>query len=450
MSERLDDWIDREYRHAVRQMLRSVSPTGIIKSRPGFGQVIHPRRGSIVASPVPASYDPDPDYFFHWYRDSAAVMDALRALAESGDTGAREHFRDFVTFSLELRGLDGRALIADAAWRARVREDFVRFLRSDEDLARVHGEEVCAETRVNADGTLDISSWPRPQYDGPALRALTVLRWLRSPGLGAITRSERLDATRLVRADLEFTRAHWREPCFDIWEEELGTHYYALRVAGAALDEGAEWLASQGESAAAQACRIDAATIRESLDRLWLADAGYYRSRLLASGERSAKELDISVILAVIHAGSDGPRHSVRDPHVLATLAKLDALFESEYPINRQRPPSRAPALGRYRGDVYYSGGAYYFSTLGAAELCFRAAGAAAADGEPARMRMLCERGDAYLETVRAFTPPSGDLSEQFDQRTGEQTSAKHLAWSYAALVTCVAARRRVIGRDGT
>jgi glucoamylase len=53
--------------------------------------------------------------------------------------------------------------------------------------------------------------------------------------------------------------------------------------------------------------------------------------------------------------------------------------------------------------------------------------------------------GDAFLETVRAFTPPSGDLSEQFDQRTGEQTSAKHLAWSYAALISAVAARRVVL-----
>jgi glucoamylase len=43
---------------------------------------------------------------------------------------------------------------------------------------------------------------------------------------------------------------------------------------------------------------------------------------------------------------------------------------------------------------------------------------------------------------VRAFTPQSGDMSEQFDQRTGEQASARHLAWSYAAFLTAVAARR--------
>ena len=58
-------------------------------------------------------------------------------------------------------------------------------------------------------------------------------------------------------------------------------------------------------------------------------------------------------------------------------------------------------------------------------------------------------RGDAYLETVRAYTPPSGDMSEQFDQRTGVQTSARHLAWSYACFISCVAARRGVIHLAG-
>jgi glucoamylase len=126
-----------------------------------------------------------------------------------------------------------------------------------------------------------------------------------------------------------------------------------------------------------------------------------------------------------------------------ATLAKLEALFDAEYAINRNRE-GRAPAMGRYAGDVYYSGGAYYFSTLAAAEFCFRAALEPLAIGSSAR-KPLVERGDAFLETVRAYTPPTGDLSEQFDQRTGVQRSAQQLAWSYAAFISCVAARRQVI-----
>jgi glucoamylase len=46
------------------------------------------------------------------------------------------------------------------------------------------------------------------------------------------------------------------------------------------------------------------------------------------------------------------------------------------------------------------------------------------------------------MATVRRFTPPTGELSEQFDQTDGHQSSAKDLAWSYASFITAVAAGR--------
>jgi glucoamylase len=163
----------------------------------------------------------------------------------------------------------------------------------------------------------------------------------------------------------------------------------------------------------------------------------------MPAGVASTKLLDIAVILGAVHGGGNDA-HSVRDPRMHATLTKLEQLFDRLYPLNRDRPPERGPAMGRYEGDVYYSGGAYYFSTLGAAEFCYLAAARAP---DTADRRAWLGRGDAFLETVRAFTPPSGDLSEQFDHRTGEQTSAKHLARSYAAFISCVTARSAVVAR---
>lgn len=442
MSGSLDTWIEREYRHAASAMLRSVSPVGVTKSRTGFGQTLRACRGAVVASPVLASYDPDPDYFFHWFRDSAVVIDALRLLLEEGGVdaqAAQTHFADFLTFSLGLQALDGRAPVAAGDWRARVAPDFMKFLRSEEELATVRGAAVWADTRVNPDGTLDISRWNRPQHDGAPLTALTLLRWARvgCPAPAPVQESQR---STLIRRLLDFTFERWARPSYDIWEEELGLHYYTLRVAAAALDRGSSWLETQQEPEAAQQYREAAQTILRRLDEFWLDDAGFYRSRVLASGERSAKELDIAVILAAIHAGAGVGPHSVADPRMHATLARLDALFDQRYAINRGRPPQRGAAMGRYADDVYYSGGAYYFSTLGAAEFCYRAA--AALRQSPAEARGWSARGDAYLETVRAFTPAGGELSEQFDQNSGAQTSARDLAWSYAAFISCVAARR--------
>jgi glucoamylase len=438
----LEHWLQEQYARAATWMQPSLSPVALTKQRPGFGQTIHPVRGSIVASPVLADYDPDPDYFFHWFRDSAVIIDALRLLYLDGTAGveARSQFADFVRFSLALRELDGRKLTMAPAWRSRVAPAFVRFLREDADLERVCGELVVAETRVNADGSLDISKWARPQHDGVPLRALALMRWARSVELERELLS--LVAT-LIHSDLEFTLRHAREPSFDMWEEENGLHYHTLCVSAAALDEGARWVEGTGSAAQAPAYRAESAAIRELLDGFWLPEAGYYRSRMLSSGERSPKELDIAVVLAAIHSCTGWDTHSVHDPRVHATLTRLEALFDATYPINRSRTTGMGPALGRYPGDVYYSGGAYYFSTLGAAELCFRAASRAAG---PAWL----ERGDAFLATVRAFTPQSGEMSEQFDQHTGAQTSARHLAWSYAAFISCVAARRAVVAAAAT
>jgi glucoamylase len=410
--ETLDRWIDRQYRLSMAKMLPAISAVDLVKHRPGFGTSVRAAKGSIVASPVLASYDPDPDYFFHWFRDSAVIIDAVRLLMEDGSLPkdqALQIFDDFLRFSLSLFDVDGRGLVTDSAWRKGVQPDFAKFIRTDAEFAAVKGGLVSAEARVNPDGTLDISNWGRPQHDGPPLRLLSVLRW------------NRPEAAPLIRADIAFTRGRWRIPSIDIWEEEKGYHYYTLRVSAAALEEGAKWLDSQGDRKEAELCRAEAREIKQQLDGYWLPDQGYYRSRILEGGERSRKELDIAVIFAAIHC-------DVHDERMQSTLRKLEELFDADYPINHKRTAARGPALGRYKGDVYYSGGAYYFSTLAGAEFCYRA-------GQR-------ERGDAYLETVRAYTPPSGDLSEQFDQKTGEQTSAKHLAWSYAAFITAVAARR--------
>jgi glucoamylase len=382
-------------------MQRSISATGIEKRRPGFGQVVRAAKGSIVASPVLGAYDPEPDYFFHWFRDSAVVMDALRVLFEDRVVGveALETLADFIRFSLAVQKLDGRALVASARWRENVAPEFKQYLRDEADLSRARGDAIAGETRVNPDGTLDVSKWARPQHDGPPLRALALLRWRRAATLDA-----RIDAElgELLRADLDFTRERWHEPSFDIWEEASGRHYYTMRIAAAALEQSGD--------------RAGAAEILRELDTL-------------------PEDLDIAMILATIHAGGEGA-HSPGDPRLQATLDKLDAAFIAAYPINARRAADRGPALGRYIGDVYFDGGAWYVATLAAAEFCFRAAhGAKDAPSWIAR-------GDAYLRTVRDFTPESGELSEQFDQQTGAQKSAKHLAWSYAAFITCVAARR--------
>ena len=356
----LVEWMARQRLVSAAAMQRSISAVHLEKRRPGFGQTIRPARGSVLASPALAAYDPDPDYFFHWLRDSAVVIDALRVLIEEGDggPGAIDLVGDFVRFSLALGELDGRDLLRPGIRRPAVAPDFQQFLRPDSELAAAVGDAVAGETRFNPDGTLDIIKWARPQHDGPALRALAVIRLWR---LGVFDDAGVRDAARrLVEADLAFTRRYWRAPSFDIWEEELGHHYYTRLVQSAALGDGAQWLDAMGDATRADDCRAASREIAGELDGHWDAEAGFYRSRLGVTAGHASKQLDIATILAVNHAGrADGP-HSPLDPKAQATLARLESLFAADYPINQALLPERGAAMGRYAGDRYYSGGAYY------------------------------------------------------------------------------------------
>lgn len=106
----LDDWINKEAQYAAIAMLRAISATDLVKERPGFGQRIIPHVGSVLASPVRAAYDPDPDYFFHWFRDSAVVIDALRVAFSQGlieEKIALTKLKEFVDFTRALQNLDG-------------------------------------------------------------------------------------------------------------------------------------------------------------------------------------------------------------------------------------------------------------------------------------------------------------------------------------------------------
>jgi glucoamylase len=457
----LDDWIDEEARFAVGAMLRAVSATNLVKERPGFGQRVVPRPGSVLASPIPAAYNPDPDYFFHWFRDSAIIIDALRVAQTEGfeEQSAVERLREFVDFHQALRKLDGREFALRERFREKVQPSFLQYVRSDDEINAVFGDAVLADARVNPDGTLDFTRWARPQNDGPALQALTLTRWRDArTDLDGALQVAMLD---LVIGDLDFIQTHATERSFDIWEEESGYHYYTQLVQAEALARGAEWLEERGDAIRARACRSLVGELRPRLDAYWSAEDGHYRSRSGVVGGVPGKALDVAVILGVLHAGRTMGAHSVLDPKAQATLTALEDLFDAEYSVNQERPTDRGPAIGRYATDTYYGGNPWYLATLAAAEFYCKLAFALRSGAEmpvtndnarfrerlggenPARATL--ERGTAFMRTVQAYAPPSGDLSEQFDRATGTQTSAKHLAWSYAAFITTAASRRRAV-----
>ncbi|HEY7608158.1 MAG TPA: glycoside hydrolase family 15 protein [Alphaproteobacteria bacterium] len=431
MTLSLPEWIERQAAVSATKMAGAISATALTFRRPGFGQSVRPARGSILASPTTALGDA-PDYFFHWLRDAAAVMEAMRLLASRAPDPAIwiERFEDCVRFSLDLGRLCGEGFLRNGDFRSKIQPDYLKYVRDDSDIAAVTGERVLDETRFNADGTLDFIRWPRPQHDGAALEALVAMR------LGRDARSLRPELrtllAELIRRDLDYAATRLDAPCYDIWEEELGLHYYPRLVQRTALEAGADWIVAEGDGARADRFRAAAQRLEPALDGFWSAEEKFYRSRLSPPEAPNPKGLDMSVILAALHAGRARGAHSVGDERMRATLARIERHFASVYPLNRGRAATFA--FGRYPGDRYYDGSAWYLCSFAVAEFAYRRAALSRDPDEIAR-------GDAVLDAVRAYVPDSGELSEQFHPETGAQLSARNLTWSYAAFITAWHAR---------
>ena len=148
----------------------------------------------------------------------------------------------------------------------------------------VSGDAVYADTRVNPDGTLDISRWTRPQHDGPPLRALAVLRWLRTLRSQPAARRNRL---RRRAGGRRATPAHRPRvdgrPLARTVARHLGggARPPLLHVArlGGSVDRRRRVASSRGGSAEATALRAEAQAIRETLDRYWLPRRGATTAR---------------------------------------------------------------------------------------------------------------------------------------------------------------------------
>lgn len=443
----LTRWIALQAEVSATRIERAISATHLTHARPGFGFVVSPAKGSILASPVSAHWNPEPDYFFHWLRDSAITAKAVLHLIRSGNPQQQEHwhehFEDFIRFSLSLSSIDGADFLRTSTYRGRTKLELRKFLRPDDELRNLAGMRLLAEPRVNANGMPDFNNWARPQYDGPALRALACIGY---ESLCAEQGREPIpELARLIDQDLVFTLAHAGRPCIGPWEVngEIDHHYYTVLVQLGAIHHGWKRLIAKELDADRAALFLNVERVlQQELESHWSSKLGVYKALRSASGETAADVVDSCIVLAALDGDLPSGRHSLEDERLQTTLRALEETFDREFAINRGREPGFGPAMGRSRDDGYFGGGAWYPVMLGVASLYYRLAAAGGLSGVKYR-----ERGDAMMRTVRKCTPDDGSLSEQFDRVSGAQTSARHLTWSYAAFITAAHDRQEAVER---
>jgi glucoamylase len=406
------DWLRTRPEMTLKRFLAHISPPD---GRPG----------TVIASPERGT----PDYYFHWVRDGALVMRTLLDFAKTA-------------------GPDAPVLL--------------ELLKDYAETSRIH-QMAMFEPKFHVDGRPYLGEWCRPQHDGPALRAITLIgladRLLEAGDAdqSAYVRDRLYDSrwptASIIKTDLEFVAHHWRETSCDLWEETYAEHFYTRMVQRRALIDGAVLAERLGDGSAAGFYRQQAAALGEEILKHWDPEAGLFRAHLnFIGGEEKTDGIDGAVILGLLHGHTEDGFLPFNDPRVLRTIENYAAHFKDLYPIN-QVPGIPGLGWGRYTTDTFNSvrgryGNPWFLITAAAAQIHFRAAGEVLRAGGDRRTSLnLFKLGDNYLKRIRYHAGRDGVLDEQFDRFDGHMSSAPDLTWSYKELADAVLARQEVRDR---
>ncbi|KAJ9644478.1 Glucoamylase, intracellular sporulation-specific [Coniosporium tulheliwenetii] len=363
-------WLDKEKEIAFDRLLANIAPGG--------RNAENAAPGSVIASPSREH----PDYYFQWVRDAAITIQTLV------DTYADDPASDLSSQLVPI--LDAYASLQ------------YHLQRTPNPSGTFSDLSGLGEPKFHADGSAFVGNWGRPQRDGPALRALTLMGYLRAynashPALWASSGGSgdwfrpfydaAMPPTSIIKADLEYVSHYWREPGFDLWEEIRGIHFFTAMVQLRALREGAELAAAFGDHGAEKWYTAQADEVEAMVPQFWDAQKGHLVETL--HGSRSG--LDCGLLLGSLHGTSPITNASnLYPPHsdeILVSLLTLVRDQRARFPINAVPTPEeggadalRGTGLGRYPEDVYdgygttvpNGGNPWFLCTAAAAEVLYR------------------------------------------------------------------------------
>lgn len=371
-------------------------------------------RGMVVASPSKES----PNYYFDWVRDTSLTMRALI---------------DFYAFKRDPKI---KKLIFE----------WIQAEKYRQNLPTLTG---LGEPKFNVDGSGYTSPWGRPQNDGPALRAIAMIKFARILFLEGehdyVLKNLYhgiLPADSVIKKDLEYVSHQWREHSFDIWEEEKGMHFYTLLSQHVALQEGAKLAEELNDKGAADFYLQESVKIGKMLK----ADFVDRNIGLIVTTQKSSSlgyknsGLDVAPLLALLHTSPYQKLFSLSDPEVSLYINTLIRTFADLYQVNKSFS-NLGTGIGRYPEDRYDGyettkmGNPWFLSTMALAEYgCLLKKEVLSKKSA----KLWNEQIEKQFNRVLFHSDRLGHLSEQFNYVTGHMQGAVDLTWSHNSFMTAM------------
>lgn len=312
-------WVQKEERISLDRLLANTKPGG----RNVEPKNLNVAEGTVVTSPSKE----DPDSWYQRVRDAAITTNSLVDIYADDPSSA-------------LSNTLSKILDAYASQQSA--------LQQSADLG---------EPKFNVDGTPSTADAARPQLDGPALRAITLISYIRAhnashPSLWNTAKGNAFyarlynaeaSAKSVIKSDLDFVSHSWNDTSFDLWEEVEGMHFYTAVVQLRALREGTQIARAFGDADAASWYAEQAGYLTRYVRRFWNKKKGHLVSTLWS--HRSG--LDCSVLLAAVHgvpskAAEAQPVFAPWSDEVLGSLLEFVQDQKARFPINSNKKRSVA------------------------------------------------------------------------------------------------------------
>lgn len=345
--------------------------------------------GLSVASPSTAW----PNYYYHWIRDGALAVGTLVGQLEKHNDQYSDQIRTII-------------------------ESYIASSRQLQTVPTVSG--TLGEPKYYIDGSPFDEPWGRPQNDGPALRVMALAKYAQSL---SVARNRRV-FQQVIKADLEFILSAWQEPCFDLWEEVYGVHFFTVLSQYGAVKAGAALTRLAGLDSFTHAYEETLYKMKEYIQKTFLEYEVIFEHSPIYLAGRSG--IDSASVLAVKTLSSlaswteeiNGPLLiNMTDSRLYNTIEFLNTDFRLRYPINY----GNSGGIGRYPEDVYdgygvSQGNPWFLTTAAVAETLLYSG--------------LIEEGYAHMGFIAAHRSDDS-LSEQINRYTGYMQGASSLTWSY-------------------
>lgn len=398
------------------------------------------RLTTIVASPSTC----DPNYLYEWVRDSAIVINSIldSIMTETMNSITRDSLLTII-----LNYVNNHLVFQKYA------------VSKNKALCRnIPFPVTLGEPKFNIDLSIYNGEWGRPQNDGPALRAIGMIKLAnylldtkQKYHIGLEFVQQKLYDSRwpntdsLIKRDLEYIAYEWSKKCFDLWEEIEGYHFYTLMVQQKALELGSQLALRLGDGNASLFYNRTSIKIKK-----YIKDNFYKNGRIISSfgvtnNTFTDRYIDFSILLAFIH--TDTPY----DEELINTIADAVVSFRTIYKVNNSHNIKKTMNhktvdmfVGRYSDDKYYGGNPWVLTTAALATMLLKL-DYSKLDKTKLSTRVfeifgistsICKQIGIdiikELITIERINSNTGlSFAEQIDRNTLLYKSADRLTWNY-------------------